>query len=699
MKALLVPQPWAGLICMGIKDVDNHSWKIDYRGKILIVAGPDKVPANFTENIPYEFANEIHNNTMFGNIPFKLQEFPVGAAIGYADLVDIVGESDSGWDEGEGWVFVFKNARMFEEPLAVKFDSGVKYFDVPELDPDHLPASIEFPVNKVETEDDTVKIPLPDDIITKMVEEVEDAEVSYLDFFSTPSVDGAVPRKRGHIQTDVFKKLLAIGYASNVTFEIKRFETYKVKDWNTGKTFKYTSLKTGKQVTLDVHRVCVGKVLLTEAKDIFETPEEAIAKGPVIRTLEDKLAQPASKVPDHLPPTIPLEQKMRENIYNALQGSAIDELIRLAESSDSGTYFRSVMEGHSLKVEKPLLDHLYSLFEEVKEALGYTDPIDFYVTGSSSINAFSVSIENDDRPSIVNVNSALLTLMNDKEVKFVLGHELGHLINHDSKMNSLISFVYPQTGAMPIGLQHKVRLWNQLAELEADRYGYLACGDLAACVSAFYKMSSGLDITKMNVKLDVLLEENRRHLEFFLSDKGVSLDSHPVNPIRVEGLRLYATCKSDRTLKKGMTELTDILLKVGSSEIDKPMSDFIASAGLIAANIDGKMTDIEVNSILEQLSAQQIFAKEYLKAISKQDVAAVFNESVAKIMSIEPGYREPMLRYIINLIIADNSLSIEEMNFIFEIGANAFGYSKKECALMIAQQIQQSFTPDMMDLY
>ena len=82
MKALLVPQPWAGLICMGIKDVDNHSWKIDYRGKILIVAGPEKVPANFTENIPYEFANEIHNNTMFGNIPFKLQDLPAGPARG-----------------------------------------------------------------------------------------------------------------------------------------------------------------------------------------------------------------------------------------------------------------------------------------------------------------------------------------------------------------------------------------------------------------------------------------------------------------------------------------------------------------------------------------------------------------------------------------------------------------------------------------
>ena len=694
MKALVVPQPWASLICMGIKDVDNHSWKIDYRGKILIVAGPDKVPANFMETIPYEFANEIHNNTMFGNIPFKLQDFPVGMAIGYADLVDIEGESDSGWDEGEGWAFVFRDAHMFQEPQKVKYDTGIKYFDAPEFDSDHLPDSIEFPVNKVETEDDIVKVPLPDDIITKMMEEIENSGVTYLDIFKTPSVDAAFPKKHGKIQTELFKKLCAEGYAGTVTFGIQAFETYDVKDWNTGKTFKYTSLKTGKPVTLAVHRIGLGSVLESKLNDSI-LPDKTLS--PAVTLKEE--AEPHTLMAHHLSPKIPLEQKMRDNIYNALQGSAIDELIRLADSSDTGTYFRSVMEGHSLKVEKPLLDHLYGLFEEVRDALGYTDPIDFYVTGNSSINAFSVSIENDDKPSIVNVNSALLTLMTDQEVKFVLGHELGHLINHDSKMNSLINFVYPQSGAMPLGLQHKVRLWSQLAELEADRYGYLACGDLAACVSAFYKMSSGLDITKMNVKLDVLLDENRRHLEYFLSDKGVSLDSHPVNPIRVEGLRLYATCKSDRTLKKGMTELTDILLKVGTSEIDKPMSDFIASAGLIAANIDGKMTDIEVNSILEQLSAQQIFAKEYLKAISKQDVAAVFNESVAKIMSIEPGYREPMLRYIINLIIADNSLSIDEMNFIFEIGANAFGYSKKECALMIAQQIQQGFTPDMMDLY
>lgn len=394
-------------------------------------------------------------------------------------------------------------------------------------------------------------------------------------------------------------------------------------------------------------------------------------------------------------PTIELERQLRTNIREALQGEVVETLMQLADSGDSDAYFRSVMEGHSLKVSKRLLEHLSDLFDDVKATLGFEQPVDFYVTGDSTVNAFSVSIENDKGPCIVNVNSALLTLMTDQEVRFVLGHELGHLIDHDSKMNSLISFVYPDATLMPIGLQHKVRLWSQLAELEADRYGYLACGSLEACVSAFYKMSSGLDIARMNVPLDVLLEENRSHLDYFLSDKGISVDTHPVNPIRVEGLNLYATSKSEKELKEGMEQLLGILMKVGCSQLDKPLSDFIATAGIVAASIDGAISEHEMEEILENLSAQQMFAKDYLQTVSQGDVMELFNTSVQKIMEIEPMMREALLRYVISIVMADNSLSKEEMEFVFEMGENAFGYSRKECAVMMAQQMQLDFTPDV----
>ena len=38
MKTLSVKQPWAYLICAGIKDVENRTWKTKFKGRVLIHA-------------------------------------------------------------------------------------------------------------------------------------------------------------------------------------------------------------------------------------------------------------------------------------------------------------------------------------------------------------------------------------------------------------------------------------------------------------------------------------------------------------------------------------------------------------------------------------------------------------------------------------------------------------------------------------
>lgn len=38
MKALSIKQPWAHLIVSGVKDVENRSWKTNYRGRIFVHA-------------------------------------------------------------------------------------------------------------------------------------------------------------------------------------------------------------------------------------------------------------------------------------------------------------------------------------------------------------------------------------------------------------------------------------------------------------------------------------------------------------------------------------------------------------------------------------------------------------------------------------------------------------------------------------
>ena len=394
-----------------------------------------------------------------------------------------------------------------------------------------------------------------------------------------------------------------------------------------------------------------------------------------------------------LDPSLGLETALSKQIYDALQGEVVEEILKQARTTTDDSYWRSTMEGHSFKVEKKLLNHLYDLFEEVKEKLDFHDRVDLYVTGDSTVNAFSLAAEGEGEPHIVNVNSGLIQLMTDEELKFVLGHELGHLLNKDTALLRLIGFIFPEGAEIPISLQYKIRLWQQLSELVADRYGYLATENLGVCVSSFFKMASGLDISKMDINLEALLEDNRNHLDYFLNDRGTSTASHPVNPIRVESLHLFADANTKKELNEGMDALISILLKVGDSELDEPMAVFIATAGLIAANADGEVSEEEANAIMESLASVQMFPKAFLDSVSRENVPELFGNAVTHILDIDPSLREAMFRYMIGIVLADKEFTKKEIEFLYTMGEQVFGYSRKEAAGILAAMIQVNFVP------
>lgn len=60
MKVLTLKQPWATLVAEGIKKYEFRSWKIKYRGKVLIHAGIgiDKDEMKKFENMDLEFPSK-----------------------------------------------------------------------------------------------------------------------------------------------------------------------------------------------------------------------------------------------------------------------------------------------------------------------------------------------------------------------------------------------------------------------------------------------------------------------------------------------------------------------------------------------------------------------------------------------------------------------------------------------------------------
>lgn len=161
MKCLSIQQPWASLICSGIKDVENRSWRINNApGKILIHAG--KTMRDNKDNMPLFYNIIIENAIIEGRLP-KWKDMPRCAIIGYADIVDFVENSDSIWaQEGPGaeWKWVIENSRLFKEPIPYKGKQGL--FEVPEIDENNLPETID--ILELRREGKTLFVPLAPDV-------------------------------------------------------------------------------------------------------------------------------------------------------------------------------------------------------------------------------------------------------------------------------------------------------------------------------------------------------------------------------------------------------------------------------------------------------------------------------------------------------------------------------------------------------
>ena len=73
MKALSVKQPWASVLCAGIKDVENRTWQTKGApGRILIHATKTKVESNY-EGYPDDYISTIKNARTMGQITYLLR--------------------------------------------------------------------------------------------------------------------------------------------------------------------------------------------------------------------------------------------------------------------------------------------------------------------------------------------------------------------------------------------------------------------------------------------------------------------------------------------------------------------------------------------------------------------------------------------------------------------------------------------------
>ena len=400
------------------------------------------------------------------------------------------------------------------------------------------------------------------------------------------------------------------------------------------------------------------------------------------------------------------EKEFSEELRRLFNADIIEGIIREGKVESGENWMLAAMHGHGLQISAALAPRVHAICQAVEQALQFDEPVEYFVHGDPSLNCSAVPRREDDQPHLVIINSGLLERFDDDELTFVLGHELGHLISRNSELQRVIRFVFPDGDAIPLTIRDKIEIWDKLSEMSADRFGFIAMPDLTVCLKVFFKLSSGLDTESIRFDPAAYRQEMERVLEAFrneMADVGVS---HPINPIRLEALKLFAAAElytalpadgpveEDQALAAGMEELVQVLLTKGHSPLSAARRRFIAAAGLLVAGVDDEIDPDEMDAILEPLAAFTHYPARYFRhMLEDRNVLRVFHESAAVILEANPGERFSMFRFMVSVALADRQLHTREVELLFEVGEGLFGFQRKEIAQSLAEALQQEFVP------
>ncbi len=207
------------------------------------------------------------------------------------------------------------------------------------------------------------------------------------------------------------------------------------------------------------------------------------------------------------------------------------------------------LQGSNFLVTRESCPELYNLVHEVADTLDVRPLPRFYTQWGYDINGYTTGYKED---TLLVLNSGTVDLLSDDELRYVAGHEMGHIksghvIYHvmGQLFNTAISQI-PLVSALTTPIYYGLMYWNRMSEFTADRAGLLACQNIDAAINAIIKMS-GLPLKyfeKMN--RDSFIKqatEFRKSFSGFTDNviKTISImgSSHPWTVLRAAELLLW----------------------------------------------------------------------------------------------------------------------------------------------------------------
>jgi Zn-dependent protease with chaperone function len=176
-------------------------------------------------------------------------------------------------------------------------------------------------------------------------------------------------------------------------------------------------------------------------------------------------------------------------------------------------------------------------------------PIEVYLLPTPQLNAYTFGLAS---PKVIVLYTGLLRIMDEDEIKFILGHEMGHVALGHTWLNSLIGGIagIPSPFSAAAVMALAFRSWNRACEYSADRAGLIACGKLEKAISALVKLVAGPQADDQG-DLEQAYQKIDAEDDTIWGELSETMASHPLMIRRIERLRQFARSRGYQNLFSG----------------------------------------------------------------------------------------------------------------------------------------------------
>ncbi|MBW1598290.1 M48 family metallopeptidase [Streptomyces sp. JJ38] len=238
-----------------------------------------------------------------------------------------------------------------------------------------------------------------------------------------------------------------------------------------------------------------------------------------------------------------------DTVFKTLSGLLPERSLRLLFLSDS------------VRVSEQQFPHLNDMLRDACHILDLEKVPSMYVTQNPQPNAMCIGL---DEPIIV-LTTGLVELMDEKEMRAVIGHEVGHALSGHALYRTILLFLTNfavKVAWIPLGnvaimaLVTALREWFRKSELSADRAGLLVGQDLEASLRGLMKLAGGHHLHEMNIDAFLAQAEEYEHAGGDLRDSVLKIlqvlpRTHPFTTVRAAELGKWARTRDYQRLMDG----------------------------------------------------------------------------------------------------------------------------------------------------